>query len=193
MSSIPREEFAISPELSRTLLVRRCYLNPLTCCASLTSQRYPLFQTRRDLVLALALPASFSASVSTIPTTRQSQVWRCQPSRCFCLSMGGGESLGIGLNHLELFSYVGGFSAGIRTADFQQSYGKFVADPQTANRKLHLLWLGCGSDDSLFAASESLSKMLDEAQIKHVFHKSDGAHTWINWRRYLNEFAPLLF
>ncbi len=109
------------------------------------------------------------------------------------LSMGGGESLGIGLNHLELFSYVGGFSAGIRTADFQQSYGKFVADPQTANRKLHLLWLGCGSDDSLFAASESLSKMLDEAQIKHVFHKSDGAHTWINWRRYLNEFAPLLF
>ena len=43
------------------------------------------------------------------------------------LSMGGGESLGIGLNHLELFSYVAGFSAGIHTADFQQSYGKFIA------------------------------------------------------------------
>jgi enterochelin esterase-like enzyme len=109
------------------------------------------------------------------------------------LSMGGGESLGIGLNHLELFSYVGGFSAGIRTADFQQSFGKFIGDPQAANRKLRLLWIGCGSDDRLFAASESLSKMLDEAGIKHVFHKSDGAHTWINWRRYLNEFAPLLF
>ena len=109
------------------------------------------------------------------------------------LSMGGGEALGIGLNHLELFSYVGGFSAGIRTADFQQSYGKFIADPQTANRKLHLLWIGCGSDDSLFAASESFAKMLDDSRIKHVFHKSDGAHTWINWRRYLYEFAPLLF
>lgn len=109
------------------------------------------------------------------------------------LSMGGGESLSIGLNHLELFSYVGGFSAGIHTADFQQSYGKFIADSQTANRKLRLLWIGCGSDDSLFAASEGLSKMLDGAGIKHVFHKSDGAHTWINWRRYLNEFAPLLF
>jgi enterochelin esterase-like enzyme len=109
------------------------------------------------------------------------------------LSMGGGQSLSIGLNHLELFSYVGGFSAGIRTAEFQQNYGAFVADPQKANQKLHLLWLGCGTDDSLFPASESLSKMLDDAKIKHIFKKSDGAHTWINWRRYLNEFAPLLF
>lgn len=107
--------------------------------------------------------------------------------------MGGGESLGIGLNHLELFSYVGGFSAPMRAPEIQQTYGKFLANPQEANQKLHLLWVGCGSDDSLFAANESFSKMLDEARIKHVFRKSDGAHTWINWRRYLNEFAPLLF
>ena len=98
------------------------------------------------------------------------------------LSMGGGESLSIGLNHLELFSYVAGFSPGIRIPELQQSYGSFLANPQAANQKLHLLWLGCGSDDSLFAVSESLSKLLDEAKIKHVFHKSDGAHTWINWR-----------
>jgi enterochelin esterase-like enzyme len=81
------------------------------------------------------------------------------------LSMGGGESLAIGLNHLELFGYVAGFSAGIRTAEFHQNYGTFFADPQKANQKLKLLWLGCGTDDSLFAASESLSKMLDEAKI----------------------------
>jgi enterochelin esterase-like enzyme len=109
------------------------------------------------------------------------------------LSMGGGESLAIGLNHLELFSYVGAFSAGIRIPEFQSSYGKFVAEPKTANQKLRLLWIGCGSEDSLFPASESLAKMLDDAGIKHVFHKSGGAHTWINWRHYLNEFAPLIF
>lgn len=109
------------------------------------------------------------------------------------LSMGGGESLGIGLNHLELFSYVAGFSAAIRPAEVQQTYGAFAGNPQAANQKLHLLWLGCGTDDSLFGANESFSKMLDEAKIKHTFHKSDGAHTWINWRRYLNEVAPLLF
>jgi enterochelin esterase family protein len=58
---------------------------------------------------------------------------------------------------------------------------------------LHLLWIGCGTDDSLFPGSESLARMLDEAKIKHVFRKSEGAHTWMVWRRYLNEFAPLLF
>jgi enterochelin esterase family protein len=107
--------------------------------------------------------------------------------------MGGGESLGIGLNHLELFSYVGGFSPGIRTADFEKSYGQFMANPKMANERLKLLWIGCGSDDSLFPASEALAKMLDEKGIKHVFHSSSGAHTWTNWRRYLDEFAPLLF
>ncbi len=109
------------------------------------------------------------------------------------LSMGGGQSLGIGLNHLELFSYVGGFSAALRPAEFQKSFSELTADPQAANRKLHLLWVGCGTEDSLFGPAESFSKFLDDAKIKHVFRKSDGAHTWIVWRRYLNEFAPLLF
>ena len=34
------------------------------------------------------------------------------------LSMGGGQSLAIGLNHLDLFSYVAGFSAAQRPAEF---------------------------------------------------------------------------
>lgn len=109
------------------------------------------------------------------------------------LSMGGGESLGIGLNHLDLFSYVAGFSAAVRMPDAKQSFAAFLADPQSDNRKLHLLWIGCGSEDSLFAANQTFSQLLDDAGIKHVFHKSGGAHTWINWRHYLAEFAPLLF
>ena len=24
-------------------------------------------------------------------------------------------------------------------------------------------------------------------------HESEGGHTWVNWREYLNEFAPQLF
>ena len=109
------------------------------------------------------------------------------------LSMGGGESLNIGLNHLERFSYVGGFSAGLRAAELQPMFSSFLSNPKAANQQLRLLWVGCGTDDGLFPTSEAFSKLLDDAKIKHVFHKSDGAHTWINWRRYLNEFAPLLF
>ncbi len=104
------------------------------------------------------------------------------------LSMGGGESLEIGLTHPELFGYVGGFSAAIGNANLQRTFAGL-----TGKSKLHLLWIGCGKDDSLFAASQNFSKLLDSAHIQHTFRESDGAHTWMVWRRYLNEFAPLLF
>jgi enterochelin esterase family protein len=109
------------------------------------------------------------------------------------LSMGGGQSLTIGLNHLDLFSYVGGFSAALNNAG---DYGKTfagLADPAAANRQLHLLWIGCGSEDSLFPAAKKFSAYLTEHDIKHTFRESGGAHTWINWRHYLNEVGPLLF
>lgn len=109
------------------------------------------------------------------------------------LSMGGVESLTIGLNHLDLFSYVAGFSAAVRPADFPKDFAALSKNPQEANKKLHLLWLGVGRQDNLFGATDSLSKFLDAAQIKHTYQTSDGAHTWIVWRRYLRDFAPLLF
>jgi enterochelin esterase-like enzyme len=109
------------------------------------------------------------------------------------LSMGGGQSLGIGLNHLELFSQVAGFSAALRPAEFQKTFGALAADPEAANKKLRLLWVGCGNQDSLFAPAKSFSEFLSQHKIRHTFKESAGAHTWIVWRRYLNELAPLLF
>lgn len=109
------------------------------------------------------------------------------------LSMGGGESLDIGLNHLELFSYVAGFSAAVRPASFQQNFSSLLSDPQAANQKLHVLWIGCGTDDSLYPSAVKFSDFLDAAHIKHTFYKIGGAHTWIVWRQFLKEYAPLLF
>jgi enterochelin esterase-like enzyme len=55
------------------------------------------------------------------------------------LSMGGNESLTIGLTHLELFSRVAGFSAAIR-GDLDKTFADPIANPRETNRKLHLLW-----------------------------------------------------
>ena len=110
------------------------------------------------------------------------------------LSMGGGQALAIGLNHLELFSHVGGFSSGLGpAADFSKTYANLIAHPESANAKLRLLWIGCGTDDGAFTASKGLSAFLTEHGIKHTFRASGGAHTWMVWRRYLYEVAPLLF
>lgn len=110
------------------------------------------------------------------------------------LSMGGGQALTIGLNNLDLFSNVAGFSSGLgNEANFQKVYASLIRQPETANRKIRLLWVGCGTEDGAFAASKAFSGFLTKHSIKHTFRESGGAHTWIVWRRYLHEISPLLF
>jgi enterochelin esterase-like enzyme len=109
------------------------------------------------------------------------------------LSMGGDESLVIGLNHLETFGYVAGFSPAIRPADFSRDFGPLPVNLQSTNHQLHLLWLGVGKDDSLLGAADSFSKFLDDAKIKHSYENISGAHTWIVWRQFLRDFSPQLF
>ena len=110
------------------------------------------------------------------------------------LSMGGGQALTIGLNHLELFSHVGGFSSGLgAVGDFAKTYASLVAHQESANKKLRLLWLGCGKEDGAFSASQGFSEFLTTNRIAHTFRPTAGAHTWMVWRRYLHEVAPLLF
>jgi enterochelin esterase family protein len=110
------------------------------------------------------------------------------------LSMGGGQALSIGLNHLDLFSHVGGFSSGLGpVTDFATTYASAIAQPAITNSRLRLLWVGCGTSDGAFAASKSFSDFLTSRAIVHTFRASEGAHTWMVWRRYLHEIAPLLF
>jgi enterochelin esterase-like enzyme len=106
------------------------------------------------------------------------------------LSMGGGQSLTIGLGNLELFAWVGAFSSAVPRG---QNLDNLLAKPEAINKKLELLWIGCGRNDFLFQQNQKLIERLKADNIKHVAHITDGAHEWRLWRRYLNEFLPLLF
>ena len=108
------------------------------------------------------------------------------------LSMGGGQTLQIGLHHLDLFSRVAGFSAAAPRAPYD-AFKDVVADAKKVNASLKVLWLACGSDDSLFNPNKQFSEFLTTSGITNTFVPSTGAHTWINWRRYLAEVAPKMF
>lgn len=113
------------------------------------------------------------------------------------LSMGGAHTIRNGLTHPELFHSIGIFSMGLG----MQPGGKDVADYEQANdaalkrdaKDLKLVYYAIGKDDFLHGTVAPTRGMLDKYGIKHVFHESDGGHTWINWRRYLADFAPRLF
>ncbi len=106
------------------------------------------------------------------------------------LSMGGAESLLTGLNALDRFGYVGAFSSGGLSTNFAEL---FPGLDQKATGHLRLLWLGCGEQDGLFAANQKLSDWLTQKGIHHTWVHTPGQHSFRVWRRYLADFAPLLF
>lgn len=106
------------------------------------------------------------------------------------LSMGGEQSLRIGLNHLERFAWVGGFSA---APPAREAVSAALNDPTGANGKLKLLWIGCGKDDFLLKRNEEFIALLKEKDLRHEWRLTDGGHSWPVWRLYLAELAPKLF
>lgn len=94
--------------------------------------------------------------------------------------------------HLNLFSYVGGFSGAIFGVDLQKTYGGIFSQPNKVNSQLHTLFLGCGSEENMGTAQ--LIDKLRNAGIKVQSYVSKGTHhEWLTWRRCLKEFVPLLF
>lgn len=108
------------------------------------------------------------------------------------LSMGGGHALHIGLGHLDLFSAVAAFSSAV-PRDFESRFKALLDDPAGTNKKLKLLWIGCGRQDTAFDRNQKLSELLTRHQVRNTFHATDGLHNFSLWRRYLAEVAPQLF
>lgn len=106
------------------------------------------------------------------------------------LSMGGAQSLSIGLNNLDRFAWIGAFSSGGVSTNYVSQFPHLNLK---ANEKLRLLWIGCGKEDGLFDGNKKFEEWLTSQGIKHVWKESPGAHSWRVWRRYLAEFAPQLF
>jgi enterochelin esterase family protein len=119
------------------------------------------------------------------------------------LSMGGMQTFQVTLNHLDLFSHIGGFSGamgllsrGDQKPDVKTAYGGVFADPAAFAKKVRLLWLGVGTEEPerMREGIRRLHAALTEAGIVHVYWESPGTdHEWQTCRRDLQDFAPRLF
>jgi enterochelin esterase-like enzyme len=121
------------------------------------------------------------------------------------LSMGGGQTLNIGIPNLEKFGYLGVFSSGVfgitgRSRDGQPVQGPTfeernasLLDNSKLKKGLKLFWFATGKDDFLVETSRATVEMFKRHKFDVVYKETEGAHTWMVWRDYLNEFAPQLF
>jgi enterochelin esterase family protein len=110
------------------------------------------------------------------------------------LSMGGAHTLNNGLTHPELFGYIGIFSMGLMNAQQVTDYeAKNGAALDRAGKSMKLVYYAIGRADFLYQSAAPTRAMFAKHGIRDVYHESDGGHTWINWRRYFDDFAPRLF
>lgn len=120
------------------------------------------------------------------------------------LSMGGAQTLDVAIPHPGKFAYVGVFSSGVigivpvARASFPAPNPPWeqqhLADLDKPGKKdWKLFWFSTGKDDFLLNTTTATVELFQKHGYKPVFQQSAGAHTWTNWREYLNQFAPQLF
>ncbi len=102
------------------------------------------------------------------------------------LSRGGGQALRIGLRHLDTFAYIGGFSS---------ANGRPIipGDKGDAAKKIRLLWVSCGENDSLLKANIDYHDLLEKQKIPHIWHLEAGGHTFTVWKNDLYLLSQKLF
>jgi enterochelin esterase family protein len=133
------------------------------------------------------------------------------------LSMGGSQTFNIAVPNLTDYAYIGVFSSGLLgggggrgrgaapAADapaptapppFGEAWEKrhlAMLDNAAAKKGLKLLWFSTGKDDGLIGTTRSTVELLKRHGFSPEYTESAGGHTWLNWRDYLGQFAPLLF
>ena len=130
------------------------------------------------------------------------------------LSMGGSQTLNLAIPNLTDYAYIGVFSSGILggggrgrgaapaatpaapATPFGEAWEKrnlAMLDNAAAKKGLKVFWLSTGKDDFLIESTRSTVELLKRHGFAPQYIESAGGHTWLNWRDYLSQFAPLLF
>jgi enterochelin esterase family protein len=154
--------------------------------------------TPRDPAAMAALRQRFTSELMNdiLPFVEKSYRVATEPrNRAIAgLSMGGFQTLGVVTRHPDRFAYVGVWSAGIgNSPEWETQNAAFLKDADRVNKSVKQFDITVGDKDFTYAGSRSLSELLGKHKIKSNLQVTGGGHTWINWRRYLSDFASRLF
>jgi len=111
------------------------------------------------------------------------------------LSMGGIQTLNVGLHNLGTFRYLAVMSSGWTSeGDRDAFYKAEAAKIPTYDKQLKMFWWGWGETDIARPNSLLVIEKLKSLGVKNMeTMETPGGHEWVNWRIYLHEIAPKLF
>lgn len=102
------------------------------------------------------------------------------------LSMGGMQTVNIGLKNLELFDYYGIFSPAPTTNATLMGTDKSLYPK--------VVWLSVGTSDTTSGQmAANTDKILTQKGVEHIYYRMPGTHSWSVWKNGLYNFVQLIF
>lgn len=114
------------------------------------------------------------------------------------LSMGGLQTLYVGIKNTDMFNYLGVFSSGwiipIQNNIAESQYAYMKANAEKINNNLKQFWIAMGGkEDIAYQNCQTMMTKFNEIGIQYTYTEYPGGHTWPVWRNNLYQFAQLLF
>lgn len=107
-------------------------------------------------------------------------------------SVGGGQTLNIGLTNTDKFSYVCAYAPFTATDEFKKNFKERFPDVASINQ-LKLFTIHVGDQDFLYESVKDNIAMFKEKKVNVQPKLGTGGHTWMNCKQYLSETLQQIF
>lgn len=108
-------------------------------------------------------------------------------------SVGGGQTLNIGLTNTDKFAYVCSYAPYPETEEFRKNFANYSPDAAKMNKQLKLFTISVGTDDFLYESVKNNIAMFKSKGLNLEGYIVDGGHTWMNCKLYMAQTLQQLF
>lgn len=108
-------------------------------------------------------------------------------------SVGGGQTLNIGLMNVDKFSYICSYAPFTATEEFQKNFTNWTPDAAKINKQLKLFTISVGTGDFLYEPVKKNIAYFEEKKIRVKPYIVSGGHTWMNCKLFLSTTLQELF
>ncbi|HEX6893478.1 MAG TPA: alpha/beta hydrolase-fold protein [Chryseolinea sp.] len=108
-------------------------------------------------------------------------------------SVGGGQTLNIGLTNTDKFAYVCSYAPYTGTDEFKKNFSNWSPDAAAMNKQLKLFTISVGTEDFLYESVKQNIAMFQEKQLDLKTFIVPGGHTWMNCKLFLANSLQQIF
>ena len=100
-------------------------------------------------------------------------------------SVGGGQTLNIGLTNTDKFAYIDSYAPYTATDEFKKNFTDWKPNAELINKQVKSFAIHVGIEDFLYESVKQNLAMFKEKNINVKSYIVSGGHTWMNCKQYL--------